>query len=170
MTRTRDTPEVDRLRGEYGRYYTSTDRSKLEIEMVLEFLSRSYWARDTPIRALRVSFETSFCLGLYQAGGGQVGFARVVTDFARIAFLSDVFVLEAHRGKGLGKLLIRKVLDHPLLKDVETWLLATLDAHTLYEQFGFRRYSGSGKFMVLHRSGNRPAEAEPDMQRRGRNA
>jgi GNAT superfamily N-acetyltransferase len=167
MTRTRDTPEQDRLRGEYGRYYVSTDRSKLDTDMVLDFLSRSYWARDTPTGALRVSLETSFCLGLYEAGGGQVGFARVVTDFARIAFLSDVFILEGHRCKGLGKLLIREVLNHPLLRDIETWMLATRDAHALYEQFGFRRYTGRGRLMVLRPSESRPAVVELGMERTG---
>jgi GNAT superfamily N-acetyltransferase len=80
-----------------------------------------------------------------------VGFARVLTDYGRFAFLADVFVLEAHRGKGLGKLLVKAVLDHQALKDTEVWLLATRDAHGLYGRFGFHGLTEPEKFMILRR-------------------
>ena len=125
----------------------------LDGDMILDFLSKSYWAKHVPRKALKVSIENSFTIGVYGPGGKQVGFARVMTDYARMAFLADVFVLEAHRGKGLGKLLVRAALDHPLLRGIKSWLLATRDAHGLYEKFGFRRYTESGKLMVLRRGG-----------------
>jgi GNAT superfamily N-acetyltransferase len=132
-------------------YYTSADKSKLDLEMIVDFLYGSYWAKDTPREAVLVSIENSFTIGLFDSAGKQVGFARVITDYARQAYLADVFVLEAHRGRGLGKLLVRTALDHPALSKIRSWLLATRDAHGLYEQYGFMRYADTGKLMVLRR-------------------
>jgi GNAT superfamily N-acetyltransferase len=94
------------------------------------------------------SIDNSLCFGMYD-GDDQVGFARVVTDRATFAHLMDVFIVESHRGRGLGKQLIAAVMEHPGLQDLRIFSLATADAHSLYEQFGFRRVPGSERRMEL---------------------
>jgi GNAT superfamily N-acetyltransferase len=136
-----------------GVFYISDDRSTLDLQVIHAFLSRSYWAARIPPETVRTVIDNSFCIGAYARGAGQVGFARVLTDYARFAFLSDVFVLEGHRGKGLGNLLVKAVLEHPALKDAGVWLLATRDAHGLYEKFGFHGITQPEKFMILRRRG-----------------
>lgn len=132
-------------------YCISDDRARLDLEVIHGFLSRSYWAAGIEVGKVRVSIENSFCLGAYAGDVGQVGFARVLTDYARFAYLADVFVLEGHRGRGLGKLLVGSALNHPRLKDVTFWLLATRDAHGLYGRFGFGQIGAPERFMVLRR-------------------
>lgn len=117
-------------------YTISTDRARLDLDVIHRFISSSYWApgrsRDRILRAI----ENSLSFGLYHRDE-QVGFARVVTDYVVIAFLSDVFVLETHRGEGLGTWLVEVVTSHPELHSVRRWLLGTRDAHELYRKFGF---------------------------------
>lgn len=114
----------------------STDPAELDLDVVHGFLARSYWAagitRDRVARAI----AHSLAFGLYE-GGLQIGFARVVTDYERLAFLADVFVLEAARGRGLGVWLVATVRAHPDLASIRRWLLFTADAHGLYARFGF---------------------------------
>jgi len=130
-----------------GEYLVSSDRSRLDIALVHAFLSeQSYWARGVGRQAVERSLCGSLCFGLYR-GAEQLGFARVVSDGARFAYLADVFVLEAARGQGLGTWLVECVLSAPQLCEIERWLLGTLDAHGLYERFGFKpappsRYMG----------------------------
>jgi GNAT superfamily N-acetyltransferase len=118
-------------------YLISTDRSHLDIEAIWGFLRTSYWATGVSREKVEASIENSLPFGLYEAGGGLAGFARVVTDTSRFAFLADVFVLEAHRGRGLGVWLVETILGHPELRGLR-FLLATEDAHGLYARFGFR--------------------------------
>lgn len=121
------------------RFCISTDKSKLDVGLVHEFLSKSaYWAQDRPLDVVKRSIEHSLCFGVYD-GDQQVGFARVVTDYATFAWLCDVFVLESHRGQSLGKWLVECVVSHPDLQGLKHFLLATRDAHELYH-----RYSGFG--------------------------
>jgi GNAT superfamily N-acetyltransferase len=142
-----------------GGFSISDDRSELDVEMIHTFLSRSYWAAGIRLARVRTLIANSFCIGDYSREAGQVGFARVLTDYGRFAFLADVFVLEAHRGKGLGKLLVKAVLDHAALRDTGVWLLATRDAHGLYERFGFHGLTEPEKFMILRRrAGDRPPQ------------
>jgi len=95
------------------------------------------------------SFNNSLCFGVYHSGAGQVGFARVVTDKATVAYLCDVFILEAHRGKGLSKQLMETVLAHPDLQQLKRFHLATRDAHGLYAQFGFEPLKEPHKYMAM---------------------
>jgi GNAT superfamily N-acetyltransferase len=124
---------------EYHRedYTISLDRDRLDLDVIHAFLSSSYWApgrsRDRVARAI----ENSLPFGLYHCDE-QVGFARVVTDYVVVAFLSDVFVLDAHRGRGLGTWLVEVVTSQPELQSVRRWLLGTRDAHELYRKFGFQ--------------------------------
>jgi GNAT superfamily N-acetyltransferase len=118
-------------------YVISTDPSRIDMDVVCDFLNRSYWARGRPRERTELGLAHSLVFGLY-AGHHQIGLARVVTDYAIIAYLCDVFIHEAHRGRGLGKWLIETIINHPDLKHVRRWLLATDDAHGLYAQYDFK--------------------------------
>ena len=119
-----------------GEYTISTDPAHLDLDVIHGFLSRSYWATGRSRERVERAIAASLPFGLYHRTG-QVGFARVVTDHVVIAFLADVFVLEAHRGAGLGKWLVEVATGTPELRKVRRWLLGTRDAHGLYRQFGF---------------------------------
>ncbi len=119
-----------------GEYAISTDPARLDLDVIHGFLVRSYWAEGRTRERVARSIEGSLPFGLYHPSG-QVGFARVVTDYVVIAYLGDVFVLEAHRRKGLGKWLVEVVVGMPELRHLRRWLLGTRDAHELYWKFGF---------------------------------
>jgi GNAT superfamily N-acetyltransferase len=124
-----------------GDYVISTDPSLLDLDAVQGFLRRSYWAAERPLETISRSINGSLNFGLYAKDRRQVGFARVVTDFATFAWLCDVFIDEAHRGRGLGVWLIETVVGHPELDCLRLWMLGTRDAHSLYEKAGFRPVS-----------------------------
>jgi len=132
-----------------GEYLISTDRSRLDLGVVHDFLSTSYWAVGVPLEVVELSIENSLVFGVYE-GEEQVGFARVVTDYATFAYLADVFVLESHRGRGLGKWLIEAVVSHPDLQELRRWMLATGDAHELYRKYGFAGLGRPEIFMEIH--------------------
>ncbi len=117
-------------------YSILLDRRKMDIEMIHGFLSKSYWAKDIPVEIVKKSIENSLCFGVFYKER-QVGFARVISDYATFAYLGDVFILEEHRGKGLSKMLLEEVFTHPQLQDLRRFCLGTRDAHKMYEQFGF---------------------------------
>ena len=124
-------------------YEISTDRTRLDLAMIHDFLSNhSYWAAGIPLAVVKKSIENSLCFGVYYQGK-QVGFARVVTDYATTAYVGDVFILEPYRGKGLGKRLIKTIIDHPELEGLRLWFLGTRDAHELYEKYGFKKVKGT---------------------------
>ena len=127
-------------------YLISTDASMLDLEVVHGYLSRSYWAAGVPEDVVRRSVENSLCFGVYR-GEEQAGFARVVTDRATFAYLADVFVLEEHRGQGIGKWLVEVILSHPELQGLRRWMLATRDAHDLYRRYAFTELARPGIFM-----------------------
>lgn len=119
-----------------GEYRISSDRQRLDIGVIHGFLAASYWAQGRTRERVIQAIEHSLPFGLYHRNE-QVGFARVVTDYVVVAFLADVFVLEPHRGKGLGRWLVEVVTNLPELRPIRRWLLGTRDAHDLYRQFGF---------------------------------
>ena len=120
-----------------GVYLISTRREKLDLGMVHEYLSReSYWAQGRSSDVVKRSVDHSLCFGVYDSGGTQIGFARVVTDYATFAWLCDVFILDHERGKGLGKWLIETVVEYPEIRGIKRVLLATRDAHALYGKYG----------------------------------
>ena len=127
----------------------STDRSRLDLEITHEVLSKSYWSPGLPQDVMEKAIRNSLCFGLYEETN-QIGFARVVTDYARHAYLCDVFVLDSHRGKGLGKWLVQCVVECPLLEGVRSIKLNTRDAHGLYEPFGFKVSASTHGQMVLN--------------------
>jgi GNAT superfamily N-acetyltransferase len=119
-----------------GDYSISTDKARLNLDTIYGYLSHSsYWAQGRSLAVVQESVEHSLCFGVY-AGAQQVGFARVVTDYATFAWLCDVFILESHQGQGLGKWLIECIVAHPQLRDLRIFLLATRDAHELYRRYG----------------------------------
>jgi GNAT superfamily N-acetyltransferase len=131
-----------------GNYVISTDPSMLDLDVVHGFLQRSYWAAERSLETVKRSVEHSLNFGLYQAKDRrQVGFARVVTDFATFAWLCDVFIDEAHRGQGLGAWLMEAVVEHPELRCMRLWVLGTRDAHGLYEKVGFAPLPAPEKWM-----------------------
>jgi GNAT superfamily N-acetyltransferase len=133
----------------HGDYLISTDPSRLDLELVHRFLSEeAYWSPGVPREVVERSAEHSLNFGLYH-GKDQVGFARVVTDYATFAWLADVFVIERHRRNELGKWMLGTVLAHPELRGMRRWMLATKDAHGLYERFGFRPTVDDPRFMVI---------------------
>ena len=119
-----------------GSIVVTTDRSLLDLDMIHGFLSASYWARGIPRELVARSIEHSLCFGAF-ADGAQVGFARVITDHATFAYVSDVFVLESHRRRGVSKSLMAAIRSHPDLQGLRRWTLFTRDAHGLYRQYGF---------------------------------
>jgi GNAT superfamily N-acetyltransferase len=129
-------------------YSISTDKSKLDLDLICDFLTnKSYWAKTRSRATIEKSIANSFCFGVFDHENQQVGFARVVTDFAVFAWLLDVFILEKYQGKGLGKMLLKEIMSHKDLKEIHRWGLGTNDAHSLYEKFGFKPLSSPVNMM-----------------------
>jgi GNAT superfamily N-acetyltransferase len=133
-----------------GHYEISTDRSRLDIALIHDFLRSSYWARGIPRAIVEKSIRHSLCFGAF-LGLQQVGFARVISDFAAVAHIADVFVVPEHRGRGISKLLMRAILDHPELQGLRRFFLATRDAHGLYAQFGFQPLTHPEQYMTIRK-------------------
>jgi len=132
-------------------FVVSTDRTRLDLDVIHGFLTNCYWANGIPREVVARSIEHSLCFGVYDGSGAQVGFARVVSDFATGAYLGDVFVLETHRGRGLSKWMMECVVQHPALQNLRRWILLTRDAHGLYKQFGFTPLKSAERYMERHR-------------------
>lgn len=132
-----------------GEFVVTTDRARLSEELIYEFLAQSYWAEGIPRKTVARSLRNSLCFGLLE-GKRQIGFARVVTDYATFAYLADVFIVAGYRGRGLGKFLMECVVKHPELQGLRRWVLATRDAHSLYRKFGFIPLAHPDRFMELH--------------------
>lgn len=130
-------------------YYVSSDVTQLDIDVIHGFLSQSYWAKDIPLATMQRALDNSLCFGVYADSGVQVGFARMITDRATFAYLSDVFIVPEHRGQGLSKLLMSEIVAHADLQGLRRMALATSDAHGLYQQFGFTPLNHPSSFMEL---------------------
>ena len=120
-------------------YEIDDDPDRIDVETVWSFLRDAYWSPNVPQDVVERSIAGSLALGMYAPDGGQAGFARAVTDGATFAWIADVFVLEPHRGRGLGVWLVETLLAHPRMQGLRMITLNTLDAHELYERFGFSR-------------------------------
>ncbi len=119
-----------------GDYTISTDPARLDVAAIYAYLSQAYWSQGRPQEVVQRSLENSLCFGVYH-GDAQVGLARVITDYATFAYLCDVYILDDHQGRGLGKWVISVVIEYPDLRSLRRFLLATRDAHGLYRQCGF---------------------------------
>ncbi len=130
--------------------HISTDKNLLNLALIHEYLSmQSYWARGIPLERVQRSVDNSLCFGAY-TDGQQVAFARIVTDYSTVAYLGDVFVVEAYRGKGVSKQLMEYIAQYPALQGLRRWLLATADAHGLYAQYGFSPLAAPERWMEKH--------------------
>lgn len=166
---------ADIIEFRYGEFLVSTNPARLDLDLIHNFLTNCYWAKGIPKDVVARSTEHSLCFGIYDESNGQsrlpakpagkpvlspaeggtvrsvqVGFARVISDFATIAYLGDVFVLESHRGRGLGKWMMECIMHHPALKGLRRWILLTRDAHELYSKLGFTPLKLPQRYMELH--------------------
>jgi GNAT superfamily N-acetyltransferase len=133
-----------------GEYLISTDKAKLDIPLIHDFLAnRSYWAMGIPLETVQQSIQHCLSVGVYHTTG-QVGFARVITDYTTFAYLADVFIIETHRRKGLSKQLMQFILDQEFVTQIRRFVLATRDAHSLYASFGFKPLDHPELFMQIH--------------------
>ena len=126
----------------------STDKRRLDRALIHRFLTNCYWAKGILRETVERSIENSLCFGVYR-GKEQVGFARVISDFATYAYIGDVFIVERWRGQGLGKLLMKSIRKHPDLQGLRRWSLVTKDAHDLYAQFGFQPVKSPERHMEI---------------------
>ena len=132
-----------------GEYSISTDKERLDVAVIHGFLTMSYWAAGVPMDVVKQSIEHSLAFGVYKEDQ-QVGFARIITDYATFAYLGDVFILEPFRGRGLSKWLMEVIVGHPKLQGLRRWMLLTRDAHGLYRKVGFAEPSHPERYMEMH--------------------
>ncbi|RZA00649.1 MAG: N-acetyltransferase [Sphingobacteriaceae bacterium] len=131
-------------------YSISTDKTKLNVNAIHQFLStKAYWSLNIPKQTVATAIKNSLCFGIYK-GEEQVGFARIITDYATIAYLGDVYILETERGNGLSKWLMETIMSHADLQGLRRWILLTGDAHELYRKFGWTDIADPTKWMELH--------------------
>jgi GNAT superfamily N-acetyltransferase len=131
-------------------FLISTDKSKLDVEAIHNYLDKeSYWAKGISFDIVKRSVEGSYCFGIY-TNNKQIGFARLITDYATFAYLADVYVLSGYRGRGLSKWLMAFMLQNPEVQGLRRWLLTTLDAHGLYKQFGFIVHDKPERVMYIN--------------------
>jgi GNAT superfamily N-acetyltransferase len=133
-----------------GYFLISTDQNLLDIKAIHAYLSRSYWAEGIPLETVAKSIRESLCFGLFDERN-QIGFARVITDKTTFAYLCDVYVLEGHKGQGLGTWLMETVCSHPDLQGLRRFVLVTRDAHGLYKKFGFTELAAPSRYMEIAR-------------------
>ena len=134
---------------EFGEFVVTTDAAWFDEDLIHKVLSASYWAEGIPREVVARSIGNSLCFGVFE-GAKQIGFARVISDYATFAYLADVFIIESHRGRGLAEFLMKCIFRHPELQGLRRWMLVTRDAHGLYAQFGFRPLAHPERFMELH--------------------
>ena len=133
-----------------GDYEISTDPARIDVVLVHEFLTNSYWAKGISAETVKKSIENSICFGVY-FGRQQVGLARIISDLATFAYLADVFIAPGYRGRGLSRWLLECILGHSDLHGLRRWMLATKDAHGLYEKLGFTTLKSPESWMEIHR-------------------
>ena len=133
-----------------GEFCISTDKTKLDVDSIHEFLStRAYWCLNIPKDKVQVAIENSLCFGVYK-DEKQIGLARVISDFSTIAYLGDVYIIDGYRGHGLSKWLMETIMCYPELQGLRRWILLTGDAHGLYRQFGWTDIADPSNWMEIH--------------------
>ncbi|HTX20120.1 MAG TPA: GNAT family N-acetyltransferase [Bacteroidota bacterium] len=132
-----------------GECVVTTDVSRFDLSAIHDFLTHCYWSEGIPRETVERAISHSLCFGLLE-GEKQIGLARVISDFATYAYLCDVYVLEAYRGRGLGTWLMSCVVSHPALQGLRRFTLLTRDAHALYRKFGFGESKHPGRYMEIH--------------------
>lgn len=147
MTMTQSLPVLEVERESYT---ISTDPSRLDFGVIHRFLRGSYWSPGIPREVVERAAANSLCFGVYR-DSEQVGYCRIISDYATFAYLADVFILSEHRGQGLSKWMLATVKSHPSLHAVRHWVLFTADAHGLYAQFGFATDPASAEWLMTWR-------------------
>jgi GNAT superfamily N-acetyltransferase len=134
----------------HGAFLISTDPARVDVDAVHDYLAgESYWAAGRSLDVQRRAIAHShLVIGAYDADGGQVGFARMVTDLATFAWLADVYVLGSARGNGLGRAMVQTIVEHPDVNGIRRQLLATRDAHGLYAEFGYTPLTEPDRWML----------------------
>jgi GNAT superfamily N-acetyltransferase len=143
-----------------GGYEVSTDPERLDLGFIHAYLKNAYWSPRISRQVVERSIANSLPFGLYGPSGEQAGFARAVTDYATYGYLGDVFVVDEHRGRGLGKFLVTCLLEHPELQGLRRWALTTRDAHGLYSRFGFGPPAQPANHLFIERSPEEPRSVE----------
>jgi GNAT superfamily N-acetyltransferase len=134
-----------------GEFTVSSDPAKLDLALTHHWLANeAYWSKGLPYKVFKRMVEHSLCFGVYHQSGEQVGFGRVVSDYSTFAWLTDIFIIDAYRSKGLSVFLMNCILDHPELKILRRWLLGTDHAHGLYRKFGFGDLDHPENFLTRH--------------------
>jgi len=143
-------------------YEITCDKTRLDVAAIHDFLTQSYWSPGIPRDVVERAIENSLCFGVLHEGK-QIGFARAITDKATFAYLADVYVLPAHRGKGVSLRLMQYIVQHSDLRGLRRMLLATRDAHSLYEKFGFKPLAAPDRIMEVHNPDvyGRPPQSAP---------
>ena len=130
-------------------YFISTDKTRLDIATIHDFISVSYWADGRTMEEVRATIENSLCFGIYMKKGEQIGFARVVTDYTFFGYIMDFIVFKEYQGKGYGKILMDFIMDHEVIKNLRTIGLKTKDAHGFYKRYGFKGIGDSPLWMAI---------------------
>jgi GNAT superfamily N-acetyltransferase len=130
-------------------FLVTTDPARLDIDFIHSYLTRSYWSEGISREIVERGIANSLCFGVYDSDK-QVGFARIITDYATFAYLADVFIIESHRGRGLSKFLMECIVTDRRLQGFRRWVLGTRDAHGLYAQYGFKPLAKPDRFMEIH--------------------
>lgn len=134
---------------EENQFTITTEKEKFDVEFIHSFLTRSYWAEGISKEVIKRSIDGALCFGLFE-NDKQIGFARTITDKATFAYLADVFIIEEYRGRGLSKWLMEVLMSHPSLQGLRRMMLATKDAHGLYEKFGFTALNNVDRWMQIN--------------------
>jgi GNAT superfamily N-acetyltransferase len=133
-----------------GAYSITTDRAKMDVSFIYHFLStEAYWSKNIPMDTVQRAIDHSLNFGLFHLDQ-QVGYARIISDLATIAYLGDVFIAPDHRGRGLSKWMMEQIMAHPDLQGLRRWILLTMDAHDLYRQFGWQSIAQPDRWMEIH--------------------
>lgn len=141
---------MEHIHIQQGDFSISTDKSKLDLQAIHHFLSKeSYWSQNIPFETVKTASENSLAFGVYHQQK-QIGYARIVSDYATVAYLGDVYILPEFRGQGLSKWLMATIMNHPNLQGLRRWILLTADAHGLYKQYGWTEITKPDRWMELH--------------------
>ena len=143
----------------FGSYTVSDDSSRLDLNAIHAYLNRAYWSVGIPLEVVERAIRNSLCIGAFDGAGAQVGLVRLVSDYATFCYVTDVYVLEEHRGQGLSKAMMGVAMEHPMLQGLRRWNLSTADAHGLYRQFGFTAFAHPERHMERHNPDIYRAEA-----------
>lgn len=135
------------MESKHGEYLLSDDPARLQLEAIHAYLTTAYWSAGIPRETVARALANSLCLGAYAADGTQIGLARFVTDSATFCYVCDVYVLEAHRRRGIAPAMLALAARHPRLQGLRRWMLATADAHGLYEPLGFKPLAAPERYM-----------------------